>query len=71
MAKSASLHAHIEAALKEQAETVLASLGSTASCAITMFYQQSILHNGLPFEVKLPMHPLDISRMDISRITKE
>lgn len=36
-----------------------------------MFYQQIVLHNGLPFEVKLPMHPLDSSRMDISRMTKE
>ncbi len=71
MAKSASLHAHIGPALREQAETVLTSLGSTASCAITMFYQQIVLHNGLPFEVKLPMHALDSSRMDISRTTKE
>lgn len=67
-AKSASLHAHIEPALREQAETVLTSLGSTAFCAIAMFYQQIVLHNGLPFEVKLPMHALDISRMDISRM---
>lgn len=70
-AKSASLHAHTEPALREQAEAVLTSLGSTASCAIAMFYQQIVLHNGLPFEVKLPMHPLDSSRMDICRTTRE
>ena len=30
------------------------ALGVPASNAINMFYKQIILHNGLPFEVKLP-----------------
>ncbi len=63
MAKSANLYARIEPDLKEQAETILTSLGITASCAITMFYKQIVLHNGLPFAVKLPEHPLDVSQM--------
>ena len=63
MAKSANLYARIEPEVKEQAETILNALGIPASNAITMFYKQIILHNGLPFEVKLPDHPLDVSRM--------
>lgn len=63
MAKSANLYARIEPDLKEQAESILSALGIPASNAITMFYKQIILNNGLPFEVKLPDHPLDISRM--------
>lgn len=71
MAKSANLYARIEPEVKEQAETILAALGIPASNAITMFYKQIILQNGLPFEVKLPEHPLDISRMTESRLEKE
>ena len=63
MAKSANLYARIEPDLKEQAEMILSALGIPASNAITMFYKQIVLRGGLPFEVKLPEHPLDVSRM--------
>lgn len=36
-----------------------------------MFYKQIILNNGLPFEVKLPNHPLDISRMTAAQFDAE
>ncbi len=49
---------------REQAEAILSALGIPASNAITMFYKQVILQRGLPFEVKLPEHPLDISPHD-------
>ena len=71
MAKSANLYARIEPDLKKQAETILTSLGIPASNAITMFYRQIILQNGLPFEVKLPEHPLDVSRMTATRLDAE
>ena len=71
MAKSANLYARIEPDIKEQAETILAALGIPASNAITMFYKQIILNNGLPFEVKLPDHPLDISRMTAAQLDAE
>lgn len=71
MAKSANLYARIEPDVKEQAETILAALGIPASNAITMFYKQIILNNGLPFEVKLPDHPLDISRMTAAQLDAE
>ncbi len=71
MAKSANLYARIEPEVKEQAETILNALGIPASNAITMFYKQIILHNGLPFEVKLPDHPLDVSRMTPEQLNTE
>ena len=71
MAKSANLYARIEPEVKEQAETILNALGIPASNAITMFYKQVILQRGLPFEVKLPEHPLDVSRMTVEQIDSE
>lgn len=71
MAKSANLYARIEPEVKEQAEAILTALGIPASNAITMFYKQIILNNGLPFEVKLPDHPLDISRMTPEQFDSE
>ncbi|MEG6566368.1 type II toxin-antitoxin system RelB/DinJ family antitoxin [Thermoanaerobacterium saccharolyticum] len=71
MAKSANLYARIEPEVKEQAEAILNALGITASNAITMFYKQIILRKGLPFEVKLPDHPLDVSRMTTEQLHAE
>ena len=71
MAKSANLYARIEPEVKEQAEAILNALGIPASNAITMFYKQVILQRGLPFEVKLPEHPLDVSRMTVEQIDSE
>ena len=71
MAKSANLYARIEPEVKEQAEVILNALGIPASNAITMFYKQVILQRGLPFEVKLPEHPLDVSRMTVEQIDSE
>ena len=64
MAKSANLYARIEPDLKEQAENILTALGIPASNAITMFYKQII-------EVKLPEHPLDVSRMTAAQLDAE
>ncbi len=52
--KSANLYARIEPDVKEQAESILSTLGIPASNAINMFYKQIILNRGLPFEVKIP-----------------
>ena len=71
MAKSANLYARIEPEVKEQAESILDALGLTVSGAITMFYKQIILQNGLPFEARLPNHPLDISKMTPAQLDTE
>ena len=71
MAKSANLYARIEPEVKEQAESILSELGIPASNAINMFYKQIILRRGLPFDVKLPQHPLDIGSMNVEQLDGE
>lgn len=51
---TATINARIDSEVKEKATKILGSLGLTPSCALTIYYKQIILHNGLPFEVKLP-----------------
>lgn len=71
MAKSANLYARIEPDVKEQAEAILNALGIPASNAITMFYKQIILKKGIPFDVRLPEYPLDISLMASEQLNAE
>jgi addiction module RelB/DinJ family antitoxin len=56
MAKTDVINARIDPDVKSRAEGILNALGMTASSAISMFYKQIILHNGLPFDVVLPPH---------------
>lgn len=42
-----------EKRIKAQAEDILNSLGLSPSSAITMFYKQVVLQQGLPFDVTL------------------
>lgn len=71
MAKLANLYARIEPDLKENAEAILNVLGISASSAITMFYKQIVMHNGIPFELKIPNHPLDINKITEDEFNKE
>ncbi len=54
MAKNASVSVRMEPSLKRDAEKVLRNLGLPASQAVTLFFRQVVLQNGLPFKVKLP-----------------
>ncbi|MHC4325680.1 MAG: type II toxin-antitoxin system RelB/DinJ family antitoxin [Planctomycetota bacterium] len=54
MNKSATVRARIEPNLKNQAEKVFRELGLSTTQAITLFYKQVELRNGLPFEVVIP-----------------
>lgn len=54
MSKTAMVRARVEPDLKEHAETVFQRLGLNATQAITMFYKQVELREGLPFEVAIP-----------------
>ena len=72
MPKTANLYARIEPELKEEAEAILNALGIPASNAITMFYRQIILQQGLPFEVKLPAaKPIDMSKLTQEQLDAE
>jgi len=63
MPKTASIYTRVEPELKENVEKVLSSLGIPVANAINMFLHQVVLHKGIPFEVKQPAHPLDVSLM--------
>ena len=70
--KSANLYARIEPDVKEQAESILSTLGIPASNAINMFYKQIILQRGLPFEVKIPSaKPVDMSILSEEEMNAE
>ena len=47
--KCANVVARIEPEIKEQAESILAEMGISASMGINMLYHQIIRENGLPF----------------------
>lgn len=54
MNKTAMVRARVEPDLKDHAENVFHRLGLNATQAITMFYRQVELRDGLPFDVVVP-----------------
>ena len=54
MPKTEFVRARIEPVLKRNAEDVLAKLGLTTTQAITLFFKQLELRQGLPFPVEMP-----------------
>lgn len=56
MARTSNIYIRVEPNIKEQAEAVLEKLGIPMSNAVSIFLRQIVMHNGLPFEVKIPEH---------------
>lgn len=54
MSKTATIRAHIDPVLKEEVEDILHTLGLSTTQAITLFYQQVRISQGLPFDARLP-----------------
>ena len=54
MSKTETIRARVEPQLKHGAEEVFATLGLSVTEAITLFYKQVTLCQGLPFAVKIP-----------------
>ncbi|MFH1760467.1 MAG: type II toxin-antitoxin system RelB/DinJ family antitoxin [bacterium] len=54
MGKTDTVRARIEPSLKSSVDVLFKRLGITATEAITMFYSQIKLRNGLPFNVVVP-----------------
>ena len=72
MSKTSNVYARIEPETKEQAEAILSKLGIPSSVAINMFYNQIILNNGLPFDVKIPSsRPVDVSALSKAELNAE
>ncbi|PZO19373.1 MAG: type II toxin-antitoxin system antitoxin, RelB/DinJ family [Leptolyngbya foveolarum] len=54
MAKDATVRARIDPSLKAEVERLFEELGLSTTEAITLFYRQVKLRNGLPFAVTVP-----------------
>jgi DNA-damage-inducible protein J len=54
MAKRGYLSARIDDTLKADAERVLGHLGLTSAQALTLFFQQVVLRQGIPFAICIP-----------------
>ena len=54
MSKTAMVRARVQPGLKAHAESIFQRLGLNATQAITMFYRQVELREGLPFDVVVP-----------------
>lgn len=54
MAKDATVRARIDSKLKAEVEYLFEELGLSTTEAITLFYRQVKLRNGLPFDVVVP-----------------
>ena len=53
-AKTSTVRARINPSLKKDAESLFEKLGLSTTEAITLFYKQVKLRNGLPFNVVIP-----------------
>ena len=72
MSKSSSIYTRVEPELKEQVDQVLARLGLPMASAINLFLHQIVIHNGIPFELKLPINkPLDYSMLTTEQFDTE
>jgi len=54
MAKTAIIQTRVDPATKESAQMILKKLNISMSEAISMYLSQIALHNGIPFELKIP-----------------
>ena len=54
MAKTEMIRARVEPELKQQAEKVFEALGLSVTEAITLYYKQVTMHQGLPFSLRIP-----------------
>ena len=54
MKKTSTIRARVEPDLKDRAERIFRKLGLTTTQALTLFYKQVELRNGLPFDVAIP-----------------
>ena len=72
MSKTTSIYTRVEPELKEQVEQVLLKLGLPMASAISLFLHQIVIHNGLPFDLKLPTYqPIDYSTMTKEQFDSE
>lgn len=54
MPKDTFIRVRIDSLLKQSVEAIFSQIGLTSSEAINLFFHQVQLHQGLPFDVKIP-----------------
>jgi DNA-damage-inducible protein J len=54
MAKTATIQTRVDPVIKHNAQIILKKLNISMSEAISMYLSQITLHNGIPFELKIP-----------------
>lgn len=52
--KTAIINARVKPQLKNEVENILSQLGITTTQAITMYFEQIKMNNGIPFSLKIP-----------------
>nr|WP_106790157.1 type II toxin-antitoxin system RelB/DinJ family antitoxin [Massilistercora timonensis] len=68
--KNANVTARVEQDVKDQAETILNSLGVSVSSFINMAYRQVILHRGIPFSITIPSEPKTLEALTKNEFDK-
>jgi DNA-damage-inducible protein J len=61
MARTATIQARIDAKVKTEAQKILDMLNISMSEAISMYLTQVALYRGIPFEVKIPEIPNELT----------
>lgn len=62
MAKEATLQVRMDATLKEQAEQLYSSLGTSFAEAVRIFARQSVLENAMPFSIRIPNQRIGVAK---------
>lgn len=67
MNKTSTVRARIEPGLKEEVEDIFHKLGLSATEAITLFYCQVKMRQGLPFPVAIPREKIKKGSEDTNK----
>ena len=70
MSKTAVISARIDPGLKHNVEQILDDLGLNMTQAITLFFKQVELQQGLPFDVKIP-NEITLSALEDARTRRD
>ncbi|MGE0109494.1 MAG: type II toxin-antitoxin system RelB/DinJ family antitoxin [Bdellovibrionales bacterium] len=64
MHKTEVVHTRVTPDLKHSVETVLKQVGLSTTDAVSLFFHQIVLNNGLPFEVRIPNKETRVAMTD-------
>ena len=70
MANTSPIFVRIDSNVKAKSEAILNDLGVSMSSAIFMFLMQVIMHNGIPFDVRIPDKPIATGNMTDEEIAE-